>query len=70
MKFLAVPSSYSLRDAPVVYAELSARLLRIGDQKEPVDCVVRCRLNVNDVAAERGVRRPSIASPWMSDCVR
>src|SRR6266513_91499 len=67
-KFFALPSSYSLRDAPVVYAELSERLLRIGDHLDPVDCFVRRRLNVNEVAADRGVRRPSMASPWMSDC--
>ena len=70
MKFLAVPSSLlaARRTGGVCRAE--RRLLRIGDQKDPVDFVVRCTLNVNDVAAERGVRRPSIASPRISDCVR
>ena len=52
----------------MVYEELRARLLSSGDQTEPVDSFVRLRLNVMDVAAERGVRRPSMASPWMSDC--
>src|SRR4029077_7293031 len=67
-KFLALPSSYSLRDTPVVSEEWSARLLRSGDHIEPVDCVVRRRLRVIDVDAERGMRSPSIASASMSDC--
>ena len=68
MKFLARPSWYSLRDMPAVYEELSVRLLTSGDQIDPVDCLVRRTLRVIEVAAERGVRNPSIASPWMSDC--
>src|SRR3954469_5850324 len=67
-KFFAFPSSYSLREAPDVYDELSARLLSSGDQMEPVDCLVRRKLKVMDVAAERGVRKPSTASAWISDC--
>ena len=67
-KFFALPSSYSLRDTPDVYEELSPRLLRIGDHTDPVDSLVRRRLSVIEVAAERGVRSPSIASPWISDC--
>src|SRR3954465_7319494 len=67
-KFFAFPSSYSLRDTPVVYDELSARLLSIGDHIEPLDCLVRRTLNDIDVAADRGVRRPCTASASMSDC--
>src|SRR3954468_249327 len=62
-KFLAFPSWYSLRDAPVVYEELSATLLRIGDHFDPVDSLVRRRPSVIEVAADRGVRSPWIASP-------
>ena len=67
-KFFALPSSYSLRDAPVVYDELSARLLRIGDHADPVDGFVRRMPKVIDVAEDRGVRKPWTASARMSDC--
>ena len=46
----------------------AARLLRSGDQIDPLDSLVRRRPKVIEVASDLGVRSPSIASPWMSDC--
>src|SRR3954471_8272093 len=66
-KFFAFPSSYSLRETPVVYDELSARLFSNGDHFEPVDCFDRLTLKVIDVAADRGVRSPCTASASISD---
>ena len=66
-KFFALPSSYSLRDLPVVYDEFNARLLRIGDHFDPVMGFDRRMLKVTEVAAESGVRRPCTASASMSD---